>query len=155
MSRTNPANTCDTLSKGVKEKHQSINQSINQATDQSINQSINKPINQSIAQSINRVGANHSMPQSINQSIDQIRPSIEQTCYTFFPSSLFDFFFQFSTETYSSLFKERGQHDDQRRLLLPDHLPKVGRGMGKRSLGGNVPIHNARGRNFHLQKNKT
>ena len=33
----------------------------------------------------------------------------------------------------------RREHDDQRRLLLPDHVPEVKAGAGKRSLGCDIP----------------
>ena len=39
----------------------------------------------------------------------------------------------------SASLDDRGQHNDQRRLALPDHVPEVHAGSGQRSLRSDVP----------------
>ena len=43
----------------------------------------------------------------------------------------------------------RRQHDDQRRLLLPDHVPEVDTGGGERTLGGDVAVDDPRPGDLH------
>ena len=43
-----------------------------------------------------------------------------------------------------------GEHDDERAVLLPHHLPEVERRVGQRALRRDVAVHDARAGNLHL-----
>ena len=45
-----------------------------------------------------------------------------------------------------------GEHDDERAVLLPHHLPEVEGGVGQRALRRDVAVDDARARDLHLSK---
>jgi len=50
----------------------------------------------------------------------------------------------------SAILRSRRQHDYRRAELLPHHNPEIFRRVVQRALTGDVAIHDARRRNFHI-----